>query len=129
MDNPEIKIDFEEFNKRYVTREEYNILLNSIINLHKDGGGKDMNKYSKALEAIWSNCSAEFYKTAESQSAHIILQNLIERQIPKEPREDEMLKDTYVCPECNHILSTGARHRFCEYCGQALDWSDIDEKN
>ena len=42
------------------------------------------------------------------------------------------LIDRYHCPNCNKILGCEGmyekdKHKYCFYCGQALDWSDIHE--
>lgn len=31
------------------------------------------------------------------------------------------------CPNCSKWIVANTNHRYCEYCGQALDWSDGNE--
>ena len=51
----------------------------------------------------------------------------LEKQIPKKP-------DRGVCPNCNsrHIYAASFtkadRFKYCGDCGQALDWSDNDDR-
>jgi hypothetical protein len=50
--------------------------------------------------------------------------NALEKQIPKKPK-DYPLSDGQ-CPSCNAVFDYDwkAKSRFCQNCGQALDWSD-----
>lgn len=60
----------------------------------------------------------------------------LEKQIPKKPRERKagFKSFDYVCPECGgRIISkidgewiAGKHSRYCERCGQALDWGDAE---
>ena len=52
---------------------------------------------------------------------------ILEKQIPKAPKRG-------VCPNCNgrHIYAASVtkadRFKYCGDCGQALDWSDNDDR-
>lgn len=63
----------------------------------------------------------------------------LEKQIPKKPQyvdtrfrhhgrkisDGSSLDKCYKCPNCNsHIFHVFNTEKCCQYCGQALDWSD-----
>lgn len=65
----------------------------------------------------------------------------LEKQIPKKPQyvdtrfrhhgrkisDGSSLDKCYKCPNCNsHIFHVFDTEKCCQYCGQALDWSDTD---
>lgn len=75
----------------------------------------------------------------------------LEKHIPKKPNLDKMMRnviipsntiiiscdiDYYKCPICGNICGAYFNHsnikqtkytpRYCQYCGQAFDWSDVD---
>ena len=56
--------------------------------------------------------------------------NALEKQIPKKPIEDGYYDEPCVCPNCggNVINQADNDYHFfyCHYCGQHLDWSDIE---
>ena len=42
--------------------------------------------------------------------------------------EDKILTyDCYPCPNCGKWITANVNHKYCEWCGQKLDWSDIEE--
>ena len=52
----------------------------------------------------------------------------LEKQIPKKVKIDEGYG---LCPICNHCIEdidfiSDNSHKYCDYCGQALDWSDTE---
>lgn len=51
-----------------------------------------------------------------------------ERQMAKKPILDDIYKINYYCPNCEEFLVGNIREKFpyCQYCGQAIDWSDTD---
>lgn len=59
----------------------------------------------------------------------------LEKQIPKKPKEQGTDEKThYKCPECGWIPLTiysdgyhlGNKPKYCERCGQAIDWNEVD---
>ena len=36
--------------------------------------------------------------------------------------------DEYKCPTCGHILGHNTEYNFCFHCGQALDWSGLNDE-
>lgn len=59
----------------------------------------------------------------------------LEKQIPQKPileadgyYNGELVYDTWYCPSCNADYDTEhERHDYCPKCGQAIDWSEVDE--
>lgn len=58
----------------------------------------------------------------------------LERQQAKKPSEQSCAEKThYKCPDCGYVLQTvyadgyrlGNQTKFCEMCGQAIDWSEV----
>lgn len=59
----------------------------------------------------------------------------LEKQIPKKPIPIDYkkfidtvdnatyLRGAFWCPNCNHVVRSGD---YCNDCGQAIDWSDIE---
>lgn len=57
----------------------------------------------------------------------------VEKQMAKKPtpidykkymgavKNAKFLRGAYWCPNCNHVIRSGA---YCDDCGQKLDWSD-----
>lgn len=71
--------------------------------------------------------------TAEQDKALAIVQKATDKQIPKKPIEDTAnLIDfkTFYCPICNKKIVSrldgewiaGRPQKYCDDCGQALDW-------
>ena len=51
---------------------------------------------------------------------------VLEKQIPKKPKEN--LDGNLAC-QCGFVIQNGKNRKciyYCTYCGQALDWSDIE---
>ena len=48
----------------------------------------------------------------------------MEKQIPQTVEEFLPLNRGR-CPACNGIMGAHASRKYCYYCGQALDWSDV----
>ena len=62
-------------------------------------------------------------KSLEQDERHIILMAL-EKMIPKKRIDGKTHKHIgyYQCPACGGLLTTNKK--FCEDCGQAIDWSE-----
>lgn len=54
--------------------------------------------------------------------------NALEKQIPKKPKgKDDNFGISYgICPNCNKIVDDLEDNRFCNECGQAIDWEGIE---
>lgn len=57
----------------------------------------------------------DFLKTAKEA---------LEKQIPRKPVENGYRDGELVCPYCGSELDDIYKPRFCDYCGQRLDWSE-----
>lgn len=52
-----------------------------------------------------------------------------EKRMAKKPILDSMYKINYYCPNCEDFLTGISRKKFqyCQYCGQAISWENINE--
>lgn len=95
-----------------------------------------MNKYQEALK-IYSYLENENtigeYTPLEYQKAIIMLQELVEKENPKELDYEgdgyfngELVYDTAICRSCcRHFeIEYEEHYKYCPSCGQRLDWSD-----
>lgn len=63
--------------------------------------------------------------TEDDYKANEMAIQALEKQIPKKPKERDCIGfDTLVCPVCKGALYL--YEPYCDNCGQAIDWSDID---
>lgn len=55
----------------------------------------------------------------------------VEKQKSKKPIEDRhhgiRYTEVYRCPSCNGSFSGRGFAKYCFHCGQAIDWSEVDE--
>lgn len=98
-----------------------------------------MNKYQEALDNLkeptdaWSSSQLQMAENFEEpivykhQEDIDTLQELVDKSKPK---RIEIWNGQYSCPNCKKlffpITSIGFPKKFCDDCGQALDWSDDD---
>lgn len=87
----------------------------------------------EAIEII-TNAIQTDNMTAEQDKALAIVQNAVEKQIPKKPTDICTPVVTWgLCPVCKGELSKFKNrpnrvlknNLYCPDCGQALDWSDV----
>lgn len=93
-----------------------------------------MNKYQEALKKVEKSCISvamefnfgELFE--EDEKALSTLQELVDKATPKKPiKSNNPLFDYMVfCPACNKSMSF--KNYYCGSCGQAVDWSDKDDK-
>lgn len=101
-----------------------------------------MNKYQEALNKIVKSCCPDcsmngckdcsIEKICNTKQWVDTLQELVDKATPKKPKPVEMFGHTIMrrCPVCNtrplldHSLYY--KQKYCDNCGQALDWSDED---
>jgi hypothetical protein len=50
----------------------------------------------------------------------------LEKRIPKKITFTDDLYRMAICPCCENEFITHTGFKYCLYCGQALDWSDLD---
>jgi hypothetical protein len=55
----------------------------------------------------------------------------MEKQMSKKPKEvEKKYWNDYVCPKCEKLLGNTIevyQEKCCHYCGQALNWSEVEE--
>ena len=82
----------------------------------------------QAIEII-TNAVQREEMTCEQDRALATVQKALEKQIPKQPKEymDLYSMTRNGCPTCprNEILYAG--QKYCSVCGQAIDWSCIED--
>lgn len=52
-----------------------------------------------------------------------------DRDTEKRPRAEPYFYGVlYYCTECGHFIGRDGHHemRYCQYCGQKIDWSDVE---
>lgn len=92
-----------------------------------------MNKYQKAFENIfppkdWEHKFPQFISVTQTMEIrredYATLKELVERAIPKKPKEHVPLSKAvyYRCSICNSSIGRKTS-TYCAKCGQALDWS------
>ena len=98
-----------------------------------------MSKYQEALDRLcmWATnkyCALQV-PNAEYKDLKALLQELVDKATPEKPRKETFItgKSAYLCPTCQYALSSGKEYvsptlRYCECCGQALDWSEENEE-
>ena len=72
--------------------------------------------------------------TSEYNKVLFIAEEAIEKQIPKKPyKRKEHKQNDYYCAICKCYLgdemelqNACLQPKYCEHCGQALDWSDTE---
>lgn len=63
--------------------------------------------------------------TAEQDEALAIVQRATKKSIPQKPKIINSPADyNERCPNCNERVDVFQDNRFCQQCGQALDWSE-----
>ena len=92
----------------------------------------EMNKAIEILDDERSHCGGEM---GEVYSRAM---NALEKQIPEKPafdgdgydEEGLPILDQWLCPRCGAGYDVDYyEYEFCPECGQAIDWSDWDERN
>ena len=82
----------------------------------------------EAIEIITNAVQGDGTKvTAEQDEALAIVQKATKKRIPREPKIIGSPADyNKRCPNCNERVDVFQDNRFCQECGQALDWSDSE---
>ena len=87
-----------------------------------------MNKFQKSLDRIKKNVPLHEDSWTDEDKEHIItIMQALEKQIPKKIGTEYITKELkrYYCPACNSRYYD-ISHKYCYFCGQALDWSDME---
>jgi transcription initiation factor IIE alpha subunit len=87
-----------------------------------------MNKYQEAFDYYWKVYN-EHHLGMLARHYIDILQELVDKATPKKTIRfiDKFYVSPYKCPVCKTIPHT-VYQKYCDECGQALDWSDEDDK-
>lgn len=93
-----------------------------------------MNKYQEAL----NNVKRVYVESEHYDEEDIrLLQELVGKATPKKlkSKTDKDGRLLWVCPTCGDVymkfwsdVETISCRKHCDECGQALDWSDINDK-
>ena len=81
-----------------------------------------MDKYQEALNKIINMGDKDLYNDHHLEWANT-LQELVDKATPKKP---EQFGNNGYCPKCHYLVHSF--YEYCCWCGQALDWSDEDDK-
>ena len=86
-----------------------------------------MNKYQEAFEYIKNYCELDddCIRWPLYQRSIKSLKELVDKATSKKPKRfiDKFYISPYKCPVCKTIPHTYTQ-KYCDECGQALDWSD-----
>ena len=82
------------------------------------------NKYQEALKRLRTN---EYLTSREQREYYNLLQELVDKETPMLVTDIHV--DEFYCPKCHAEITHSKsdienRPKYCEYCGQKLDWSD-----
>lgn len=76
------------------------------------------------------------YESGVINEALKTVKNAVDKQIPKKPDligdgyddNGNLIYDTWICPSCEKQYELDYDdYKFCPNCGQAIDWSDVNE--
>lgn len=84
-----------------------------------------MNKYQEAYENIKNECAK--YHNFDIIDDFITLNELVDKATPKKTKNRTTWNAR--CPSCDElfVFCEDRKRPYCQYCGQALDWSENDE--
>lgn len=75
------------------------------------------------------------FKKLHTEETNILadeLNSAIKKQIPKKPQKvkEQVVRytDGYICPSCGKCFTGTGIADFCYHCGQALDWSEENDR-
>ncbi|MBQ7505325.1 MAG: zinc ribbon domain-containing protein [Ruminococcus sp.] len=84
-------------------------------------------KPREALDHIKQRIQVNTASIEETHEALHVIQNLVDKSTQQKPVIIGSPADyNERCPNCNERVDIFADSRFCQKCGQALDWSDIN---
>ena len=89
---------------------------------------EEAHKYFEDVQQLYTVYRVKYCDDIISANDIAIL--AIEKQIPKKPVGNYYAQMR--CPSCNHRIPSGMgsssrrRDNWCNYCGQKIDWSNIE---
>ncbi|MGN0163518.1 MAG: hypothetical protein ACI4EA_08085 [Candidatus Ornithomonoglobus sp.] len=94
-------------------------------------------KIERAMEILDPNHREHYESIDIVNEACEMGRSALEKQIPKKPHHKDPCHvkafdgidrvstfKCYPCPQCGKWIAANVNHKYCEWCGQALDWSD-----
>lgn len=98
-----------------------------------------INEAINIISAAQGEC--EWNAPLDYQNAFDIALEAMQKQVPKKAYYNQPTKvkafdgesqmvaifDCVPCPVCGKWIVSNIRHKFCQYCGQALDWGNTEE--
>ena len=84
----------------------------------------EFRKY--ASMSIWARHKQIEASDSDREMYEAVLE-LAQRSIPVLPtRYEEVYGTEAFCPRCDNDLDLSVEPYYCEHCGQAIDWSEVD---
>lgn len=81
--------------------------------------------HARAIRKVWNDHIHKILFPREIAKYSAILDEALEKQIPKKPTRTEReirYIETYTCPNCQKDFGGKGVSRYCYHCGQRLDW-------
>lgn len=86
---------------------------------------QELNKRNITLETI-----AEYIKfedeCVEKGFTFRSLINAREKQVAKKVTHEATIQKCHTCPNCKNVLDRFDKTLYCWFCGQRLDWSEVN---
>ena len=89
---------------------------------------ESIKKYICCEKPIQRHCQDSCLYEIENCPYSLAIEAM-EKQIPKKPIIKKSCKVnafTLICPNCGAVLQSDSPH--CRHCGQAIDWSEDDDR-
>lgn len=78
--------------------------------------------------ALSRNDTGNFESTKEQDEASLtLIKSALEKQIPMKPIHYPHKYGWWDCPRCNYFIPEDSEIKYCQHCGQAIDWGDEEE--
>lgn len=96
-----------------------------------------MHDYKDALREVLHQVyrNTDDFEMRISKDCYKLIREALEKQIPRKCRIKSAEKlQTFYCPTCEQVVVSrienewlaGRLQKYCDNCGQALDWSDTN---
>ena len=94
--------------------------------------------FKEALDSLRYEVDEEGHCSYIEDELHVAMEAL-ERQVPKKPTHEASIYKCCTCPNCKNVVDefiefvpiqpkVRVTTDYCKFCGQALDWSDTDDR-
>ena len=84
-------------------------------------------EHATAIKEVWRFYVHRILFPREIEKYSAILDEALEKQIPKKPMKSERevrYIETFTCPNCQKDFSGRGVSKYCYHCGQRLDWEE-----